>query len=48
MATRTLLGKCEIILGRTGAETYRVECWRSYSAYVLGFLDEAAREYSGL
>lgn len=43
-ATRTLLGKAEIVLiRRAGAvPTYRVECWRSFSTYVHGLLQEAA------
>ncbi|HJE22784.1 MAG TPA: sarcosine oxidase subunit gamma [Methylorubrum populi] len=42
-ATRTLLGKAEIVLIRLTAESrYRVECWRSFSTYVHGFLNEAA------
>lgn len=45
-ATRTLLGKAEIVLMRTDdAPTYRVECWRSFSTYVWDFLAEAAREF---
>lgn len=41
-ATRTLLGKAEIVLIRpTAAPVYRVECWRSFSTYVHGFLNEA-------
>lgn len=43
-ATRTLLGKAEIVLIRWPGATphYRVECWRSFSAYVYAFLVEAA------
>ncbi len=42
-ATRTILGKAEIVLIRTGAEpVYRVECWRSFAPYVHTFLEEAA------
>lgn len=43
-ATRTLLGKAEIVLIRWPGATprYRVECWRSFSTYVHGFLVEAA------
>ena len=45
-ATRTLLGKAEIVLLRPGAEPiYRVECWRSFAPYVLGFLQDVAREF---
>ncbi|AWN52611.1 sarcosine oxidase subunit gamma family protein [Methylobacterium sp. 17Sr1-1] len=44
-ATRTLLGKAEIVLIRHHGPglPYRVECWRSFSAYVHGFLVEAAQ-----
>jgi sarcosine oxidase subunit gamma len=45
-ATRTLLGKAEIVLWRPGdAPSYRVECARSFAPYVLAFLREAAREF---
>lgn len=42
-ATRTLLGKAEIVLIRWPGATprYRVECWRSFATYVHGFLVEA-------
>jgi sarcosine oxidase, subunit gamma len=42
-ATRTLLGKVEIILIRPGTEpAFRIECWRSFSRYVHDFLTDAA------
>ncbi|WP_269932324.1 sarcosine oxidase subunit gamma [Aminobacter sp. HY435] len=41
--SRTVLGKVEIVLLRTGEDAFRVECWRSFSDYVYGFLSEAAR-----
>jgi sarcosine oxidase, subunit gamma len=41
--SRTVLGKVEIVLLRTGAQTFRVECWRSFSDYVTTYLSEAAR-----
>ena len=41
--SRTILGKVEIVLLRTGENAFRVECWRSFSDYVLTFLTEAAR-----
>jgi sarcosine oxidase, subunit gamma len=45
-ATRTLLGKAEIVLLRLDDRpTYRVECWRSFAAYVQEFLGEAARDF---
>jgi sarcosine oxidase subunit gamma len=43
-ATRTLLGKAEIILSRPGAApSFEVECARSFAPYVRDFLLEAAR-----
>lgn len=46
-ATRTLLGKAEIVLWRLpDAPGYRVECARSFAPYVLAFLREAAREFA--
>jgi sarcosine oxidase, subunit gamma len=41
-ATRTILGKCEVILLRSGARAFRVECARSFGEYVHAFLLEAA------
>ncbi len=44
-ATRTLLGKAEIVLMRPGeAPAFRVEVWRSFANYVYGFLAESARD----
>lgn len=40
--SRTILGKVEIVLLRTAEDTFRVECWRSFSDYVWTFLTEAA------
>ena len=42
--SRTILGKVEIVLLRTGEDVFRVECWRSFSDYVFTFLMEAARD----
>jgi sarcosine oxidase subunit gamma len=42
-AARTVLGKVEIVLFRTGEDAFRVECWRSFSDYAFTFLAEAAR-----
>ena len=52
-ATRTLLGKAEIILLRMPATDddtprFRVECWRSFGRYVYSFLTEAARDYAAV
>lgn len=45
-ATRTLLGKAEIVLIRPGpARAYRVECGRSFAPYVHRLLSEVAREF---
>jgi sarcosine oxidase subunit gamma len=44
-ATRTLLGKAEIVLMRPAeASAFRVECWRSFADYINGFLVESARD----
>lgn len=45
VATRTLLGKAEIVLWRL-AGTYRIECGRTFAPYIAAFLGEAAREFS--
>ena len=39
---RTILGKAEIVLMRTGSDAFRVECWRSFAPYVWTFLEDAA------
>lgn len=44
MCTRTVLGKADIVLWRTGADSFHVEVWRSFADYVARFLAEAARE----
>ncbi|MDX6750138.1 sarcosine oxidase subunit gamma family protein (plasmid) [Geminicoccaceae bacterium 1502E] len=47
-ATRTLLAKADIVLARPGeAPVWRVECGRSFAAYVEGWLKEAAASVSG-
>lgn len=44
-ATRSLLGKAEVVLMRPGsAPSFRLECWRSFAEYVHAFLVEAARD----
>ncbi len=45
MCTRTILGKSEIVVWRTGAHSFHIEAWRSFLPYVWRFLDEAAREF---
>ncbi|MBO0664227.1 sarcosine oxidase subunit gamma [Jiella sp. MQZ9-1] len=42
-ATRTLLGKAEIVLTRLAEDRFTVTSWRSFAPYVQGFLVEAAR-----
>jgi sarcosine oxidase subunit gamma len=43
-ATRTLVGKCEVILARTDERpAFEVECGRSFAHYLSDFLLEAAR-----
>jgi len=44
MCTRTVCAKAEIVLWRTGPAAFHLEVWRSFAAYVSGFLAEAARE----
>jgi sarcosine oxidase subunit gamma len=39
--TRTVLGKCDIVLWRTGAAAFHVEVWRSFADYASRFLAEA-------
>jgi sarcosine oxidase, subunit gamma len=41
--SRTILGKVEIVILRTGPQTFHVECWRSFSDYVMTYLADAAR-----
>jgi sarcosine oxidase, subunit gamma len=43
-ASRSVLGKVEIVLLRTAGDSFRVECWRSFSDYVWTFLTDAARD----
>ena len=43
MCTRTMLAKAEVVLWRTGTDTFRLEVWRSFAAYVAQFLAEAGR-----
>jgi sarcosine oxidase subunit gamma len=46
MCTRTVLGRSEIVLWRTAAETFHLEVARSFAPYVRAFLHEAARDYA--
>ncbi|MBB4063039.1 sarcosine oxidase subunit gamma [Gellertiella hungarica] len=42
--SRTLVGKAEVVLYRTAADTFRVEVWRSFAAYVFGLIAEGAED----
>lgn len=41
--SRTIFGKVEIVLQRTDETGFRMEVWRSFSAYAFDFLQDAAR-----
>jgi sarcosine oxidase subunit gamma len=43
-ASRTVLGKIEIVLWRISENSFRIECWRSFSTYAYAFLQESARD----
>jgi heterotetrameric sarcosine oxidase gamma subunit len=45
MCTRTVLGKAEILLWRTGADEFRIDMARSFAPYVWACLEEARREF---
>jgi sarcosine oxidase subunit gamma len=42
--TRTLLGKAQIVLWRTGPQRFHVQAARSFADYVWRFLEQAARD----
>jgi len=42
--SRTLFGKVEVVLLRTGEEAFRMEVWRSFSDYAFGLLSEGAKD----
>lgn len=42
LCTRTVLGKCEIVLWRVSADAFHIECWRSFAPYLAAFLAQAA------
>jgi sarcosine oxidase subunit gamma len=42
--SRTVFGKIEVIVHRTEEDTFRVECWRSFSDYCFAMLREGARD----
>ena len=41
MCTRTLFGKAEIALWRTGEAQFHIEVWRSFAGYIWGVLEAA-------
>jgi sarcosine oxidase, subunit gamma len=45
MCTRTVLAKADIVLWRTGADTFHLEVWRSFAGYVSGLLREIGAEF---
>ena len=42
--SRTIFGKAEIVFVRVAADTFRVECWRSFAPFVFGLLSEGAND----
>ena len=44
MCTRTLYAKADILLWRTGTESFHVEGWRSFSEYLVALLTEVSRD----
>ena len=40
---RTMISKAEVLLRRTDEETFRIECWRSFSDYVWKYMVSAIR-----
>ena len=44
MATRTLFDKSDIVLWRTGTDSFRLEVWRSFTPYVEALLQVFAKE----
>jgi heterotetrameric sarcosine oxidase gamma subunit len=45
MCTRTAFGKAQIVLWRTGDESFHIEVARSFAPYVWACLEEARREF---
>jgi sarcosine oxidase subunit gamma len=44
MCTRTVLAKAEIVLWRVADDSFHLEVWRSFAAYVSLVIAEAARD----
>lgn len=45
MCTRSLFGRADIMIWRSGADEFRLEVWRSFADYVSALLREAARDF---
>jgi sarcosine oxidase, subunit gamma len=45
MCTRTVFAKADVLLWRTGTDTFHLEVWRSFTAYVTGLLREIGAEF---
>jgi sarcosine oxidase subunit gamma len=45
MATRTLFMKADIVLWRTGGDSFHIEVWRSFAPYVWSLLKVVGQEY---
>ncbi|MEP1209472.1 MAG: sarcosine oxidase subunit gamma family protein [Rhizobiaceae bacterium] len=43
-ASRTIFGKAEVVLLRTGKTSFRLECWRSFAPYVWDLLTDGAQD----
>ena len=41
--SRTIFGKAEVVIWRIDAQSYHIECWRSFSDYVFKFMVQAAK-----
>jgi sarcosine oxidase subunit gamma len=46
--SRTLMAKAEIVLWRTAPDSFHIEVWRSFSAYVWRYLDMAGLDLLSL
>jgi sarcosine oxidase subunit gamma len=44
MCARTVFAKSEIVLWRKAPDLFHLEVWRSFRAYVVGLLEQAAEE----
>lgn len=44
MCSRTLFGKAEVVLWRTGETQFHIEVWRSFTAYVWNLLQATASD----